>query len=71
MAAKREILRAELTPRAKTGLELLGEIPLVEEVRTGGDTGKPIVIQHPEHPVSLAFRTLATRVIEASQMSIH
>lgn len=56
---------------AKTGLEVLGEIPLVEEVRTGGDTGKPIVIQHPEHPVSLAFRTLATRVIEASQRSIH
>jgi ATP-binding protein involved in chromosome partitioning len=55
---------------AKTGLEVLGEIPLVEEVRIGGDAGKPIVLQHPEHPVSHAFRTLATRVIEASQMSL-
>jgi len=55
---------------AKTGLEVLGEIPLVEEVRTGGDAGKPIVLQHPEHPVSLAFRTLATRVIQASSIPL-
>jgi len=55
---------------AKTGLEVLGEIPLVEEVRIGGDAGKPIVLQHPEHPVSHAFRMLATRVIQASSIPL-
>ena len=34
------------------GIPLLGEIPLVSEVRTGGDEGKPIVVDRPDHPVS-------------------
>jgi len=48
----------------KTGLEVLGEIPLVEEIRTGSDAGKPIVTQHQEHPVSQVFQTIATRVMQ-------
>jgi ATP-binding protein involved in chromosome partitioning len=48
----------------KTGLEVLGEIPLVEEIRTGGDAGKPIVMQQSEHPVARVFQTLATRVMQ-------
>jgi ATP-binding protein involved in chromosome partitioning len=49
----------------KTGLEVLGKVPLVEEVRTGGDAGKPLVVQHPEHPVAQVFRTIAARIVEA------
>jgi ATP-binding protein involved in chromosome partitioning len=54
----------------KTGLEVLGEVPLVEEVRTGGDTGKPLVAQDPEHPVAQVFRRIAVRVIEADETAL-
>jgi len=49
----------------KTGLEVLGEVPIVEEMRTGGDVGKPLIVQNPEHPVAQIFRQLAVRVMEA------
>jgi ATP-binding protein involved in chromosome partitioning len=55
----------------KTGLDMLGEIPIVEEIRTGGDEGKPIVIQSPDHAVSRAFHTIATRVMQASPKTLH
>ncbi|MEM1350473.1 MAG: Mrp/NBP35 family ATP-binding protein, partial [Myxococcota bacterium] len=42
--------------------EMLGEIPLDQNVREGGDAGKPIVLQDPQHPVSQAFIELAKRV---------
>jgi len=48
----------------KTGLEVLGEVPIVEELRTGGDAGKPLVVQHPEHPVAQVFRTIAARITQ-------
>jgi ATP-binding protein involved in chromosome partitioning len=51
---------------SKTGLEVLGEIPLVEEICRSGDAGQPLVIQQPEHPISRAFRQIAARVIESS-----
>jgi ATP-binding protein involved in chromosome partitioning len=37
----------------------LGRIPLDAEVRKGGDSGRPIVITHPETPAGKAFMTLA------------
>jgi len=42
--------------------EMLGEIPLDQQVREGGDAGKPIVLQDPQHPVSQAFIALAKRI---------
>ncbi|MBI1817878.1 MAG: iron-sulfur cluster carrier protein ApbC [Deltaproteobacteria bacterium] len=44
-------------------IPLLGEIPLVREIREHCDTGEPIVVAEPEHPQSLAFRAIATRVL--------
>jgi len=55
----------------KTGLEVLGEIPIVEEIRTGGDEGKPMVLQSPDHAVSRAFHTIANRVMQASPKTLH
>ncbi len=46
------------------GVPLLGRIPLIGEVRAGGDTGKPIVAEHPEHPVSQLFLHIAGKVLE-------
>jgi len=45
-------------------LPFLGEIPLVREVREGGDTGTPLVAANPEHPQSVAFRAIAQRVVD-------
>jgi ATP-binding protein involved in chromosome partitioning len=41
----------------------LGELPLVRELREGGDAAAPLVTAHPEHPVAAAFRTIAGAVI--------
>ncbi len=54
----------------KTGLKVLGEIPLVEEVRIGGDTGKPLIVADPEHPVAQEFFGIARQVVEAEQMQL-
>ena len=55
---------------SKTGLEMLGEVPIVEEIRAAGDNGRPLVFQHPDHPIAQVFRRIASRVIEISQEKI-
>jgi ATP-binding protein involved in chromosome partitioning len=44
-------------------IPLLGEIPLVRDVREAADAGKPIVMAQPQHPQSQAFRAIAERVM--------
>jgi ATP-binding protein involved in chromosome partitioning len=46
------------------GVPLLGQVPLVPEVREGGDSGRPIVLDRPEHPVSQSFRRIARAVLD-------
>ncbi len=41
---------------------VLGEIPLDPQVRKGGDAGEPVVIGHPDSPVTEAFMGLAEAV---------
>ncbi len=50
----------------KNGVELLGEIPIVQSIRESGDNGFPVVMKEGE--VSTAFNTLAERV--AQQVAI-
>lgn len=50
-------------------LPLLGEIPLVEEVRQGGDVGEPIVFAQPHSPAAVALRAMSRQV--AHQISVH
>lgn len=45
-------------------IPLLGEIPLVREIREAGDAGRPLVIDQPDHPQSEAFRSIATRLLQ-------
>jgi ATP-binding protein involved in chromosome partitioning len=47
------------------GVPLLGRIPLLPEVRAGGDAGKPILVEQPDHPVSKLFVEIAGKVLEA------
>lgn len=53
---------------AESGVPFLGEIPIDLTVRTGGDSGTPIVAADENHPVSQAFIEIAKRV--AAQISI-
>ncbi len=41
---------------------LLGQIPLLPELRAGGDAGRPIVVVDPESEAAGAFRQIAERV---------
>jgi ATP-binding protein involved in chromosome partitioning len=43
---------------------LLAQIPLVETLREGGDTGRPIAAVAPESEVGLIFTQLAKRIAE-------
>lgn len=42
--------------------DLLGQIPLVQEIREGGDAGVPMVIAFPEHPASLQYLAIAEKL---------
>ena len=42
---------------------LLGQIPIVQAVREGGDAGKPIVLNE-DHPASAAFQKVAKNTVQ-------
>jgi ATP-binding protein involved in chromosome partitioning len=41
---------------------LLGQVPLVPELRSGADEGEPIVVARPDDPASRAFTAMAERL---------
>ena len=47
----------------KYGMPLLGQIPIVQSIREGGDTGEPAAVS--TRPDGIAFLELAQKVIEA------
>ncbi len=47
------------------GVPLLGEIPLYQPVRAGGDEGVPIVLSEPESGAARALEEAARRVVDA------
>jgi ATP-binding protein involved in chromosome partitioning len=51
-----------------TQVPFLGQIPIDQNVRIGGDSGKPIVVSNPESPVAVALREIAEKV--AAQISV-
>lgn len=51
-----------------TSTPFLGKIPIDQNVRIGGDSGKPIVVSHPDSPVAVALREIAEKI--AAQVSI-
>jgi ATP-binding protein involved in chromosome partitioning len=53
---------------AATQTPFLGKIPIDQNVRIGGDSGKPILVTHPDSPVAKALRDVAQRV--AAQVSV-
>jgi ATP-binding protein involved in chromosome partitioning len=49
---------------SELGVPFLGELPIVRELREGGDRSNPLVASNPRHPVSAAFDRIATRVMQ-------
>jgi ATP-binding protein involved in chromosome partitioning len=46
----------------------LGKVPIDQNVRIGGDSGKPIVVSHPDSPVATALRDITQQI--AAQVSV-
>jgi ATP-binding protein involved in chromosome partitioning len=45
------------------GVPLLGQVPLVPDVRRGGDVGLPVTVTEPGGEASLAFEAIARRIV--------
>lgn len=48
----------------KLGTTLLGQVPLMPEIREGGDTGAPVVVSRPESVAAQTFRDIAHHLTE-------
>ncbi len=46
------------------GVPFLGELPIVRELREGGDYARPLAAVRPDHPVTAAFRSIAAQIID-------
>jgi ATP-binding protein involved in chromosome partitioning len=53
---------------AESNVAYIGAIPMDPAVRTGGDSGKPVVVTHPDSPVAQALRKIAEDV--AAKVSV-
>jgi ATP-binding protein involved in chromosome partitioning len=51
-----------------TESNFLGKVPIDQNVRIGGDSGKPIVVSHPDSPVAKALTEIAEKV--AARISV-
>jgi ATP-binding protein involved in chromosome partitioning len=51
-----------------TEANFLGKVPMDQNVRIGGDSGKPIVVAYPESPVATALTEIAMKI--AAQVSV-
>lgn len=47
----------------RQGVEFLGEVPLFQEIREGGDCGQPVVVTGPETAPGQAFIEIAKRLL--------
>jgi ATP-binding protein involved in chromosome partitioning len=51
-----------------TQTNFLGKVPIDQNVRIGGDSGKPIVVSHPDSPVAKVLTEIAQKI--AAQVSV-
>jgi ATP-binding protein involved in chromosome partitioning len=47
----------------KLGTSLLGQVPLIPEIRAGGDAGEPIAVSHPSSLAANVFREIAVTLL--------
>jgi ATP-binding protein involved in chromosome partitioning len=48
---------------AELDTELLGSLPIDQRVREGSDAGLPVVLGHPDAPVSVRYREIAEKIV--------
>jgi ATP-binding protein involved in chromosome partitioning len=48
----------------RLGTVLLGQVPLMQEIRAGGDAGRPVVVTDPDGPAATVFIEIANRLLE-------
>jgi ATP-binding protein involved in chromosome partitioning len=53
----------------KLGTSLLGQVPLMPEIREGGDLGQPIVVRAPQNPAAEIFRDIAAGLLSRLQVA--
>jgi ATP-binding protein involved in chromosome partitioning len=53
---------ATLSQRLGYDIPLLGEVPLDERLRSGGDNGRPLVMADPETPAAQVLARIAERL---------
>jgi len=49
-------------------IDFYGTLPIIPKLREGADFGKPLILEEPEHPISLSFNKIAEKI--ASRLSI-
>jgi ATP-binding protein involved in chromosome partitioning len=52
------------------GVELLGQVPLLPALRTGGDVGVPIVVSDPDSPAGEALRQAARAIASVTRTKV-
>ncbi|MEO5961404.1 MAG: P-loop NTPase [Opitutaceae bacterium] len=52
-----------LATAERLGTVLLGQVPLVPEIREGGDVGEPVVVSSPESAAAAVFREIADTLL--------
>jgi ATP-binding protein involved in chromosome partitioning len=52
------------------GVELLGQVPLLPALRTGGDVGVPIVVSDPDSPAGEALRQAAREIAKVTKTRV-
>ncbi len=45
------------------GTVLIGQVPLIQEIRAGGDAGKPVVVSSPESEAARIFRAIGEDIL--------
>jgi ATP-binding protein involved in chromosome partitioning len=53
-----------LVTAEKLGTQLLGQVPLIPEIRSGGDRGSPVVVEHPGSEAGNVFREIADTLLK-------
>ena len=52
------------------GVPLLAQVPLVPDLREGGDEGRPIVVSDPDSPAGAALREAARKVAQVTRSKV-
>ena len=51
---------------SETGAPLLGVLPIDIDLRKGGDTGIPLMVESPDSPTGCIFREITDKIVESS-----